>query len=577
MNSSRRDFLKLSVGALGAAVTASHGQDSPHAALPQRDGFSFLHSYESTGRYWRGIEKLGLVRPGTGIRLVHTPFGKGQEYRFNAVAAKNGHLHELLAEHKPYFIVDRVVGGAPYHEYDFDQDLIDYYKELLGPRFLGGQVHEVLSNTHNDWKRFSTVHPELLTKPIRAEDFQDYFDWSAVSRYLEYGTLADYVGKVMPANEDEYWEAAEQNAKRQGKRFGDCFSYAEGTNRGMLAWPFFYHLGAHSCLVEVGPWASYQTQFSIASARGAARALGKPWGVFYAPWGPKGCTSWFSPEKSSWRVDESVFSDKPWPIGPEFGPSSAFQHRTFLHSYLSGAHTLHEEWGAECNLVDLDSPKLSSYGKVTQAFLDFQDSHPDVGVPYTPIALQSSKGPKPNPEEWTSLQGAMFARSAFDNEQANLPNANKSETYCYPPMAVPEIFDILPGDAPDSLLRHYREVIPASATDAVDRFKEAVARLCPFQQASTMPMQVNHRPKDGAWILGLYNPWGAMRGEVENIGTLFDATRAQSDVIQVKSGIEKMRIIHAWPENTDAKQSNQTIEYTIAPGGALVLEVFLKA
>lgn len=35
----------------------------------------FLHSYEATGRYWRGLQKAGLMRPWCGVRLVHSPWG----------------------------------------------------------------------------------------------------------------------------------------------------------------------------------------------------------------------------------------------------------------------------------------------------------------------------------------------------------------------------------------------------------------------------------------------------------------------------------------------------------------------
>ena len=44
--------------------------------------FSFLHSYETTGRYYDGLERAGLVRPFTGIRLVNTMWGD-DTHRFN--------------------------------------------------------------------------------------------------------------------------------------------------------------------------------------------------------------------------------------------------------------------------------------------------------------------------------------------------------------------------------------------------------------------------------------------------------------------------------------------------------------
>ncbi len=572
----RRTFLAATAGAIGWAATGFARSAAARPPLPVRDGFSFLHSYESTGRYWRGIEKAGLVRPSNGVRLVNSPFGDEDARRFNAVAAVGGPLHAILAERKCRFVVDRVCGGAPYRDYPFDKALIAEYAKLLGERFLGGQVHEVLSNTHNDWGRFRTADPFKAGVPIEPMDFQKYFDWSNQARWLEYGVLDDYRGRLHPLDEKGFWEEAERNARRQGGRFGGRFSHAEGTGYGELAWPAFYRFGAASCFVEVGPWASSQTQFAIAAARGAARAAGKPWGVFFAPWGPEGCTSWVEPSESSWRAPRASLDQSGWPVGPDKGPSSAFQRRSFLHAYLSGAHTLHEEWGAEDNLSDVDAGVLSSYGKVTRDLLDFQDANPDVGEPFTPIALVARAVIPPDAAEWAGLKEALFALSEYDKGQLARPSANKAEAVCYPPMNLPEVFDVVPADAPAALFEAYEEVIPASATDAVERFRAAVARLCPFRRETTLPMQVNRRG-DGAWILALYNPWGATRGDVEASGSVLDPECARKDVVTARPAVQSVRVLHAWPEGTTARREGDAIACEVGPGGALVLEVRLGA
>lgn len=572
----RRSFLGATAGAIGGMAAAAR---SVRAALgpprlPSRAGFSFLHSYESTGRYWRGIGKAGLIRPTNGLRLVHSPFGDEDDRRFNVVAAKGGALHAILAERKPWFVVDRVVGGSPYLDYAFDKGLIAEYAQLLGDRFLGGQVHEVLSNTHNDWGRLTRANPEKAAGPIDPADFKDQFNWTNVSRCLEYGTLEEYRGRTRPADEKAYWAEAERNLKRQGERFGGRFSYAEGTGRGELAWPTFYGFGARSCFVEVGPWASAQTQFSIATARGAARAAGRPWGVFFAPWGPSGCTSWVEPAESSWRAPRSWLDESGWPVGPDKGPSSALQRRAFFHAYLSGAHTLHEEWGAEDNLSDIDAGELSSYGKVTRDFLDFQDANPDVGEPLTPIALVAEPGLPLNPGAWAAVKELLFAPSEFDKAQAARPSANNAEAVCYSSMNIPEIFDILPADAPATLKAAYATVIPISAGDAAESLRAAVAEHCPFRRESAMSMQINHRAADGAMILGIYNPWGALRGDVENTGSVLDPECLQRDVITSTAGaIKSVRVLHAWPEGTTAKLAGRAIECAVGPGGTLILEV----
>ncbi len=575
--SRRRRFLKLIAGACGWPLLGTARSWAARTPLPTRNEFSFLHSYDSSGRYWEGIEKAGLLRPTNGVRLVNSPFGENSDQRFNAVAAIGGPLHRILQERKPYFIIDRVCGGAPYRDYAFDQELIAHYTELLGERFLGGQVHEVLSNTGNDWRRFRTANKEKSKAPINPDDFRDYFDWSGAKQWLEYGTLDDYAGRTHPTDEAEFWKEVERNVNRQSTRFGGHFSYAEGTNRGELAWTTFYRFGATSCFVEVGPWASSRSQFSIASARGAARAAGKPWGVFYAPWGPKGCTSWLSPEESSWNVPKAAMDASGWPVGPEYGPSSAFQRRVFFHTFLSGAHTLHEEWGAECNLSDITGGILSSYGRVTRDLLNFQDAHPDVGVPFTPIALVAEPGLPPKTAVWADIKEAIFARSEFDKVQATHPPAGNAEAVCYPWMAIPEVFDIVPHDASSTLLERYEEVILASSTDAAERLRAAVERLCPFQRKTTLSMQVNYRASDGAWVLGIYNPWGAVRGDVEASGSILDPQCVQRDVISAKSGVKSFRTLHAWPEGTGAVSDGNAIACEVGPGGTLILEVSLNA
>ncbi len=569
----RRSFLAATAGAMSWAATGFARVGATRTALPSRAGFSFLHSYESTGRYWKGIAKAGLLRPSNGVRLVNTPFADEDQRRFNAVAAVGGPLHAILVERKPWFVIDRVCGGSPYREYAFDQTLIAQYIKLLGDRFLGGQVHEVLSNTHNDWGRLGTVNAEKAAGPIDPEDFQHYFDWSNSARCLEYGTLEEYRGRFRPVDELAYWVEAENAVKRQGDRFGGRFSYAEGTGYGELAWPAFYRFGAASCFVEVGPWASAQTQFSIAGARGAARAAGRPWGVFFAPWGPDGCTSWVEPAESSWRAPRAWLDESGWPVAPEKGPSSAFQRRAFFHAYLSGAYTLHEEWGAEDNLKDIDAGLLSSYGEVTRDLLDFQDAYPDVGEPFTPIALVAEAVLPPNGAEWA---GVKFAPAEFDQAQAARPSANNAEAACYPAMAVPEVFDIVPADAPPALLAAYPTVIPAAAGDSAGQLREAVARHCPFRRATTLSLQVNHRAADDAWILGLYNPWGATRGDVERTGSILDPDCHQRDVITARPGIRSVRVLHAWPAGTTARLEADAVQCDVGPGGTLVLEVRLR-
>ena len=78
---------------------------------------------------------------------------------------------------------------------------------------------------------------------------------------------------------------------------------------------------------------------------------------------------------------------------------------------------------------------------------------------------------------------------------------------------------MVPADASAEVWRDYKEVIPVGAAsvpagakacppdEVFDRLSAAVGRLSPFERSSHLPMQINYRKADGAWIVGLYNPW----------------------------------------------------------------------
>jgi hypothetical protein len=369
----RRTFLQLASAGAAAASTGLLTNRSAAQSIqpraedlgPHRDAFSFLHTYEATGRYWAALERSRLLRPSNGIRLVNSPWGE-DAYRFNEVARIGGPLHRILQQRKCCFIVDRVVGGSVYKPYKFDIALVNHYASMLGPQLLGGQVHETICNIHNDWGRLKAANAEFDTQPVDADEVRAYFSSNDAAHKLEYGTLEEYAGRVHFNSPETLWNELRWAAKKEAARFGSRFSYCEGSRYGELAWHAFYKFGAAYGLAEVGVWASSQSQFAIAALRGAAKAAGKPWGVCLAPWGPKGCTSFIPVKDVSWRCDEAFLANTNWPVGSQFGFSSALQRRICFHSYLSGAHTLHEEWGAEDNLLDWEQCRLSSYGKATK-------------------------------------------------------------------------------------------------------------------------------------------------------------------------------------------------------------------
>ncbi len=593
MKMTRRKFLKTASAQTAIACTAlscmrlsaADSLSQPVQMGPHRESFSFLHSYEATGRYWRALEQSGLLRPSNGIRLVNSPWGD-DSYRFNTAARKDGPLHRMLEQRQCPFIVDRVVGGSSYNPYQFDTSLADHYASRLGEKFLGGQIHETISNMHNDWGRFKAANAKFANQPIVIDEVKDYFQGNDAAHQLEYGTLEEYAGRVHFKDPDTLWKEIHWALDKESARIGRHFSYCEGSAYGELVWHIFYKHGARYCLAEVGVWASRQTQFAIAALRGAAKAAGRPWGVFFAVWGPNGCTCFIPLRDNSWRVSEEFLTNTSWPAGPELGCSSALQRRIFFHAYLSGASTLHEEWGAEGNLLNWQEGTLSSYGQATKEFLDFQDANPDVGVPYTPVALvQDASIPPPDAAPWMALKEKLFQLSEADRVNEARNNAGNAEVACYAPCALSELFDVVPSDAPASLWQTYQEIIPVgsapipaggtecSPEDVFDRLAAAVQRTSPMSRKTHMPMQINRRARDGAWIVALYNPWGAWRGDVSGVGSVFDEACAIRDVLQPTFSVKSVRTLYAWPSGSSASLDANQINVVVGPGGTLILEV----
>lgn len=604
----RRKFIKQSCTA-AAAIAGLNGRSSVDSAAladvavdnvppARRKQFVFLHTYESTGRYWTGLEKAGLVRPHSGVRLINSSYGDDSR-RFNQVARVDGDLHRILTSRRCPLVVDRVVGGIVYQPYKFDPQLIRVYDELLGDRFMGGQLHETLSNTHNDWERFLAADPKYAQEPIQAELLRERFSHRTdSSRYLEYGEVSDYDGRRFPKDIEGFWKEAVRNFQAQAGRIAGRCCYAEGSVKGELVWHTFYKLGARSCLAEVGPWASHRSQFMIASLRGAAKAAGQAWGVYFAPWGPEGCTSFLPMEESSWQVPPETWNKSVWPIGPDKGPSTALQRRIFFHAYLSGTHTLHEEWGAEGNLTNWTDGSLSSYGRVTSDLLDFQDQVGDVGEPFVPIALvldasvippfglsgnlQRSIPPRSIDLDWAKVKDAIYPQPAAGKTGSDLA---QKEVGCYAPSPYPEIFDVVPSDAPDAIWSSYREVIPVGdghtpagaqrgpIDEQIAKFASAMQRWSPLTRSSDMLMQINYRDSDKAWIIGLYNPYGACRGNVADTGSILEEGCTQRETIRMKSPVKSARQLHAWPAGTGMERRGDELEATVGPGGTLILEV----
>ena len=106
--------------------------------------------------------------------------------------------------------------------------------------------------------------------------------------------------------------------------------------------------------------------------------------------------------------------------------------------------------------------------------------------------------------------------------------------------------------------------------------RKVAHELTPFHHRSSMPFQINFRPRDGAWYLALYNPWGARRGNIMGQGALLDEGCRQTDRMHAARGaIASCDVVYRWPVSTSAQLVDGQVEASVGPGGVLICQVAL--
>jgi hypothetical protein len=106
-----------------------------------------------------------------------------------------------------------------------------------------------------------------------------------------------------------------------------------------------------------------------------------------------------------------------------------------------------------------------------------------------------------------------------------------------------------------------------------DRFAEAVERLSPVSRSGVLPMQINFREADGAWLFALYNPFGARRGDVQGVGSVLDHRCTATEQMRPRFAWKSARAIYAWPENSTLSVDGKELQAVVGPGGVLIVEV----
>ena len=186
--------------------------------------FTNLHGYHP--ETWEAQVRAGLINRTAGIRFSESI--EIDEYlKFNNLAREGGALYETVREMRCPFYIDRLQGGCYIENYEYDQALVNRYRELLGDNFWGFQMHEWMSNYRNDIRKLErggcpawTV--EDIVKTIRKEYDYPYL-------FLEAMTAEEMVEAGKPETISAFLKVSEALfARRQRYTDGDllpCDSY----------------------------------------------------------------------------------------------------------------------------------------------------------------------------------------------------------------------------------------------------------------------------------------------------------------------------------------------------------------
>jgi len=150
------------------------------------------------------------------------------------------------------------------------------------------------------------------------------------------------------------------------------------------------------------------------------------------------------------------------------------------------------------------------------------------------------------------------------------------ENACLAPSEIPDLYDVMPSSASDEVRNSYRRILSPTGRSNEQWMGDicrAVEEYSPFDRVTDMTMQINHREADGAWIVGLYNPRGARRGDVENSGSILNHAFTAHEVLHARAPIRAARLLYGWPATTTLERRGNDLHVTVGPGGTAVLEI----
>ena len=534
--------------------------------------FTYFHSY--LPETWQAQVDRGLIGKNAGIRFSQSLL-IDEPLKFNRLAAKDGPLWALEQEARLPLYIDRLQGGCYFEGYDYDESLLDAYRNLLGDGFFGFQMHEWMSNLWSDLcKLRGNGCPEWTADAIRAT-IRRAFPFPHL--FLE-AMSAEELAEAGPlASLESFLAAAEALFER---RMRQCRGQLIPCDSFALSHQLEVRLGARRLMPEIGAQTP-DTRVQIAYARGMARAHRFDFGAYYEPWGgsPFSACCYQKDGRNEWGMQ---IGSKDFPFetcGENGGSSRSMQRRMHLYAYFAGAGFFSEEWGM-CNLfADWRDFELTPYGRVKRDFLRLTERHPDRGALFAPIGIVL-------PREFPVLAdihctedrlfGYPLAGSAAERFRrvrqtvcALLSNPLPmlgTETTQLINSRIPDAFDLLHEDTPDAFSR-YEYLIDLTDSGTLSKTHRCcTAADAPALLEQLMPCTVSgnvhwfvNRTKN-VWLLVLFNHSGICRTVADGETALREADSPA--VIRLKQGA-----LRRLEGDADLSEADGVYHLTLPAGG----------
>lgn len=341
--------------------------------------FRYLHTYNE--ETWDAQVKAGFINKYSGIRFPQSISLKEKD-KFNNAAKKGGKLYNILKEMKCPFYIDRLQGGTYLENYNYDMDLVNEYREMLGENFWGFQLHEYMNNYASDINKLERGGCSEWTKEKIEETILKLFPYKYL--FLEAFNADEMEENGKPRDVFEFIEHIKKLIdSRMNYTNGDiitCDSYSQALQLEI-------DKGIKRFMPEIGAQTP-DTRVQIAYSRGMAKACGLSFGTYIEPWQPYPTYSacFYNVDKQSeWNFGKEDFPFEA--TDGNGGFSRSMQRRMQLYSYMAGAEFISEEWSLANIFYDWKDFVVSPYGEVKLEFMNFVEKYPNIGKLITPVAV----------------------------------------------------------------------------------------------------------------------------------------------------------------------------------------------